>query len=127
MQTTLLVSFANTHPCSRCRRFNTLDIIIMRTCRHAALPRARTAQYYKRRAGDLELEREAGLGGGGLPEAGHGGVTEVVRAQAAGGRRSSEWAYIRSEWCGRDDVVWWACCGFALTWHADVARWLVVR
>ena len=33
----------------------------------------------------LELEREAGLGG--LLEAGLGGVTEVVPAQAAGGRK----------------------------------------
>ena len=74
----------------------------MRKCRHAALPRARTAQYYKRRAGDLELEREAGLGGGSLLEAGLGGVIEAVVAQAAGGRRSTVNGHIRSGWCGRD-------------------------
>ena len=65
------------------------------------------------------MKREAGLSGGGLLEAGLGGVIEGVVAQAAGGRRGSEWTH------GVSGAL--ACCGFALAWHADVANWLVVR
>ena len=56
-------------------------------------------------ASSLELEREVGLGGGGLLEAGLGGVIEAVVAQAAGGRRSSGWAYGVS---GAGAMTWWA-------------------
>ena len=75
----------------------------------------------------LEPEREAGLGGGGLPEAGYGSVAEIISVQTAGGHGNGVGcARVALTWfCGGDvvrrsrgagaqegytDVVW-HCCG----------------
>ena len=63
---------------------------------------------------DNKLEREAGLGGGGLLEAGLGGVIEAVVAQAAG-------VHGNGVSCARVVLMWcWVWCADVV--RADVAR-----